>query len=125
MDLFRQRLHGEREPGGIEDAQVVGVDAGMEAPRQRGDAEENGEGASVLVPLDLGRDLPDTGLHPVEVVDFAQAGGAAGHVVRLQKAGHRQLVRDAPPLLRAVVGERCFPTSGLLHASGSIAPGLG
>src|SRR5690606_16048112 len=52
-ELLGKRRRVEVPPGRIEDPEVVRVEVRLQIPAKRGEAEENGKGPPVFVPIDL------------------------------------------------------------------------
>src|SRR5690606_31120031 len=127
-DLLGKRRRVEVPPGRIEDPEVVRVEVRLQIPAKRGEAEENGKGPPVFVPIDLTDHCLEWQIQFEVAIDFREAGGAAGYVVGLRKLLHTQLVSDACALPLSIFryGSRSQPGSVRLrdHLAASGASGV-
>src|SRR5690606_4906767 len=71
-DLLRERLRVEVSPGRVEDPQIVRVQVRVQSAAKCRQAEEDGEGATILVAIDLADDRFEWHLEAEVSVDLGE-----------------------------------------------------
>ncbi|MFM1942844.1 MAG: hypothetical protein RI897_1826 [Verrucomicrobiota bacterium] len=121
---FGADIDGGLEPGGVDDAEVGGIEDGIVASLEGVEAEHDAEGAAGFEAGDLVDNCLEGDIVSVVGVDCVEAGWAAGGIGGLGLKGYIQgdfLFRDAAAHRRLVMGDglRWWRSGGVASTGGA------